>query len=34
MEEDLKEDEDLSINIKEYLENSPYEVHGPHIAYG
>lgn len=26
MEEDMKEDEDLSANIKEYLENSPYEV--------
>ncbi|KAF1973554.1 regulatory protein-like protein suaprga1 [Bimuria novae-zelandiae CBS 107.79] len=26
MEEDLKEDEDLSINIKEYLENSPFEL--------
>ncbi|KAH7401531.1 regulatory protein-like protein suaprga1 [Pyrenochaeta sp. MPI-SDFR-AT-0127] len=26
MEEDMKEDEDLSANIKEYLENSPFEV--------
>ncbi|ORY03416.1 mitochondrial glyco protein [Clohesyomyces aquaticus] len=26
MEEDLKEDEDLSTNIKEYLENSPFEI--------
>lgn len=26
MEEELKEDEDLSTNIKEYLENSPFEV--------
>jgi hypothetical protein len=26
MEEDMKEDEDLSVNIKEYLENSPFEV--------
>ena len=23
----MKEDEDLSANIKEYLENSPFEVH-------
>ena len=28
MEEELKEDEDLSTNIKEYLENSPFEVRG------
>jgi hypothetical protein len=28
MEDDLKEDEDLSANIKEYLENSSFEV--PH----
>lgn len=27
MEEDMKEDEDLSTNIKEYLENSPFEVY-------
>jgi complement component 1 Q subcomponent-binding protein len=26
MEEDMKEDDDLSANIKEYLENSPFEV--------
>jgi hypothetical protein len=26
MEEDMKEDDDLSTNIKEYLENSPFEV--------
>jgi hypothetical protein len=26
MEDDLKEDEDLSANIKEYLENSAFEV--------
>ncbi|KAL6707369.1 Mitochondrial acidic protein mam33 [Coniothyrium glycines] len=26
MEEDMKEDEDLSANIKEYLENSPFEI--------
>ena len=26
MEEGMKEDEDLSANIKEYLENSPFEV--------
>jgi complement component 1 Q subcomponent-binding protein len=26
MEEDMKEDDDLSSNIKEYLENSPFEV--------
>ena len=26
MEEDMKEDEDLSANIKEYLESSPFEV--------
>ena len=26
MEEGMKEDEDLSTNIKEYLENSPFEV--------
>lgn len=26
MEEDMKEDDDLSVNIKEYLENSPFEV--------
>ena len=26
MEESMKEDEDLSANIKEYLENSPFEV--------
>ncbi|KAF2869012.1 mitochondrial glyco protein [Massariosphaeria phaeospora] len=26
MEEDMKEDEDLSANIKEYLENSPFEL--------
>ena len=26
MEEGMKEDEDLSHNIKEYLENSPFEV--------
>ncbi|KAL5405440.1 hypothetical protein PMIN06_007423 [Paraphaeosphaeria minitans] len=26
MEEDLKEDEDLSTNIKEYLDNSPFEL--------
>jgi complement component 1 Q subcomponent-binding protein len=26
MEEDMKDDEDLSTNIKEYLENSPFEV--------
>lgn len=25
-EEDMKDDEDLSANIKEYLENSPFEV--------
>lgn len=25
MEEDMKEDDDLSANIKEYLENSPFE---------
>jgi complement component 1 Q subcomponent-binding protein len=31
MEESMKEDEDLSANIKEYLENSPFEVH-PHIC--
>jgi complement component 1 Q subcomponent-binding protein len=30
MEEDMKEDEDLSTNIKEYLENSPFEV--PNVA--
>lgn len=27
MEEEQKDDEDLSTNIKEYLENSPYQVH-------
>lgn len=26
MEESMKEDDDLSANIKEYLENSPFEV--------
>jgi complement component 1 Q subcomponent-binding protein len=26
MEEDMKEDDDLSANIKEYLENSPFQV--------
>jgi complement component 1 Q subcomponent-binding protein len=26
MEDDLKEDEDLSANIKEYIESSPFEV--------
>ena len=26
IEEDMKEDDDLSANIKEYLENSPFEV--------
>jgi len=26
MEEDMKEDDDLSANIKEYLENSPFEI--------
>ena len=26
MEEDMKEDDDLSANIKEYLENSPFEL--------
>ena len=26
MEEGMQEDEDLSANIKEYLENSPFEV--------
>jgi complement component 1 Q subcomponent-binding protein len=26
MEEDMKEDDDLSANIKEYLENSAFEV--------
>ena len=26
MEEDMKEDEDLSANIKEYLESSAFEV--------
>jgi len=26
MEEDMKEDDDLSTNIKEYLENSPFEI--------
>jgi hypothetical protein len=26
MEQDLKEDDDLSANIKEYLESSPFEV--------
>ena len=25
----MKEDEDLSANIKEYLENSPFEVAAP-----
>jgi chromosome condensin MukBEF complex kleisin-like MukF subunit len=34
MEEDQQEDEDLSTNIKEYLENSPFEVYGSHIARG
>jgi hypothetical protein len=29
MEEDMKEDEDLSANIKEYLESSPFEVLPP-----
>jgi hypothetical protein len=29
MEEDMKEDDDLSTNIKEYLENSPFEVRIP-----
>jgi complement component 1 Q subcomponent-binding protein len=29
MEEDMKEDDDLSTNIKEYLENSPFEVCPP-----
>jgi complement component 1 Q subcomponent-binding protein len=33
MEEDQQEDEDLSTNIKEYLENSPFEVHSPHSAH-
>lgn len=28
VEEGMKEDEDLSANIKDYLENSPFEVHG------
>lgn len=27
VEEGMKEDEDLSANIKDYLENSPFEVH-------
>lgn len=27
----MKEDEDLSANIKEYLENSPFEVLLPHL---
>jgi hypothetical protein len=31
MEEGMKEDEDLSANIKEYLENSPFEVQ-PHTS--
>jgi complement component 1 Q subcomponent-binding protein len=26
MEDDLKEDDDLSANIKEYIESSPFEV--------
>jgi hypothetical protein len=26
----MKEDEDLTANIKEYLENSPFEVHCSH----
>jgi hypothetical protein len=29
MEEDMKEDDDLSANIKEYLESSPFEVPPP-----
>ena len=32
MEEELKEDEDLSTNIKEYLENSSFEVCHDRIA--
>ena len=31
MEEDMKEDEDLSANIKEYLESSPFEVLPPFL---
>ena len=29
MEEDMKEDDDLSANIREYLESSPFEVRPP-----
>jgi len=33
MEEGMKEDEDLSANIKDYLENSPFEVCSHMIIY-
>jgi hypothetical protein len=29
MEEDMKEDDDLSANIREYLESSAFEVRAP-----
>jgi complement component 1 Q subcomponent-binding protein, mitochondrial len=29
LEEDMKEEADLTTNIKEYLENSPFEVRWP-----
>lgn len=32
MEEGQRDDEDLSNNIKEYLENSPFAVYKPYYA--